>query len=104
MGSAEECALVGTLVYMHVRLRVCWKRCPRRLSYAFCMTETVLDKVPENACVFGTRTGYRGRVYCAGLLRTGLLSYVSRKEVCGFDSWEYSTVLRVRVTLSYVRG
>jgi hypothetical protein len=69
--------------------------------------ETVLDKVPENACVFGTRTGYRGRVYCTGLLRTGLLSsYVSRKEVCG--SWEYSTtVLRVRVCpkrtgLSYV--
>jgi hypothetical protein len=31
-----------------------------------------------NACVFGTRTGYRGRVYCTSLLRTGLLSYVSR--------------------------
>jgi hypothetical protein len=30
-------------------------------------------------------------------LCTGLLSYVSRKEVCGIDSWEYSTVLRVRV-------
>ena len=43
--------------------------------------------------------GKRVRVLLYGLC-TGLLSYLSRKEVCGIDStqqWEYSTVLRVRV-------
>ena len=64
----------------------------------FCTGGNRVAKPPENACVLETRTGYRGSVYCTGLLRTGLLSYVSRKEVCGIDTWEYSTVLRVRVS------
>jgi hypothetical protein len=38
-----------------------------------------------------TRTGYSVRVYCTGLLRIGLLSYVSRKEVAE------TLLVRVRV-------
>jgi hypothetical protein len=39
-----------------------------------------VGKLPGNACgALETRTGYRALVYCTGLLRTGLLSYVSRK-------------------------
>ena len=54
-------------------------------------------KLPENACgetrfpCVETRAGYRARVYCTGLLRTGLLSYVSRKEVAE------TSLVRVRV-------
>jgi hypothetical protein len=41
------------------------------------LAETVLEKVPENAYVF----------YCTVCVPcTGLLSYVSRKEVCGIDN------------------
>ena len=38
-----------------------------------------------------TRAGYRARVYCTGLLRTGLLSYVSRRQVTE------TSLVRVRV-------
>jgi hypothetical protein len=38
-----------------------------------------------------TFAGYWARVYCTGLLRTGLLSYVSRKEVAE------TSLVRVRV-------
>jgi hypothetical protein len=90
MGSAEECALVGTL-YMRVRLRVCWQRFLRRLKKRkkracetravprFVLAETALRQPPEitRACS-ELRAGYRGRVYRTGLLRTGILSYVSR--------------------------
>ena len=58
----------------------------------FCTGGNRVAHPPETRACSELRTGYRGRVYC-----TGLLSYVSRKEVCGIDSWEYSTVLRVRV-------
>jgi hypothetical protein len=53
---------------------------------AFCKAATVLGKGPENACgetrfpcvLKHARDSGHVRVYCTGLLRTGLLSYVSR--------------------------
>jgi hypothetical protein len=53
--------------------------------------------------VLGSGAGERVRVLLYGLC-TGLLSYVSRKEVCGIDSWEYSTVLRVCPTCLGTKG
>ena len=99
MGSAEECALFGTL-YMRVRLRVCWKRCLRRLKKREKRYVPVsYGRKPSGKTTLQwtlpvSETVLRGLLY--GLC-TGLLSYVSRKEVCGIDSCEYSNVLRVRV-------
>ena len=48
MGSAEECALGGTLLYMRVRLRVCWKDVLPNVLPPF-MDGNALGSVPENA-------------------------------------------------------
>jgi hypothetical protein len=63
----------------------------------FCTGGNRVTQPPETrACSELARATDTGDV---STVRTGLLSYVSRKDgVCGIDSWGYSTVLRVRVS------
>jgi hypothetical protein len=79
MGSAEESALFATVGACMPSEQVCGRRGLVRRVSAFCVTKTVLERCRKTRAVLETRAGYRVRVYCTGLLCTGLLSYVSRK-------------------------